>query len=168
MDLVLILELHFCHTGCELGTWIKASGMVQNSFCYKLQFTCLPHTHPGPPTVGLGPDEKFFLPPSTHGPVSNLYAELERLTLTHTVPLAWSEKVNMCNRQIMTLPRNTKTYVTVGPGPLPDRRSLYRLPLPSWRHCIYPTALPTKWVIKSVIKHNTMTAQLKHSKLTKY
>jgi hypothetical protein len=47
--------------------------------------------------------------------------------------MGWSERVNMCGRQIMVLPRKTKTYAThSGPGPhsgLPGPGILYRLPL---------------------------------------
>jgi hypothetical protein len=119
--------------------------MVQYSFCYKLQFRCLPHIYPGQPTAGLGPDEKFFRPLYPDGPVTILCTQLERLTLTHTVPLAWSEKVNMHNRQIMTLPRNTKTRATQS-ATRPFRTAVvctgFPLP-PSWQHCMYPSALPT-------------------------
>jgi hypothetical protein len=78
---------------------------------------------------------KYFLrSPGNCRPAKNLDTKSERMTLSCTVTWAWSEIVNLYNRQIMILPRNTKTCVTYsgsgsrsglsGPG------NLYRLPLP--------------------------------------
>jgi len=67
---------------------------------------------PVPPTVGPGPGEKkiIFGPSSEGGQAKNLYTKSEGLTLSCIVKWAWSERVNLYTRQIMTLPWNTKTY----------------------------------------------------------
>lgn len=48
------------------------------------------------------------------------------LTLSCTVSVAWSERVNGYNLQIMILPRKTKKHMqhSRAPGPVPDRRGL--------------------------------------------
>jgi hypothetical protein len=63
--------------------------------------------------------EKIFVaPPTPHSKgvlATNLYTETERLTLSYRVTWACSEMVNLYNRQIVVLPRKTKTYATVWP-----------------------------------------------------
>jgi hypothetical protein len=73
----------------------------------------------GPPKAGSGPDKNCFSgPTSKGGPAKNLYTKSERLIIGFRVTWAWSERVNLYNRQIMILPRHTKTYATYsGPGP---------------------------------------------------
>jgi hypothetical protein len=60
-------------------------------------------------------------PPSKGGPAKNLYTKSEGVTLSCRVNWAWSERVNLYNRKIMILPKNTKTlsprvpFRTAGP-----------------------------------------------------
>jgi hypothetical protein len=49
-------------------------------------------------------------PPNKGGTAKNLYSKLERLTLSCRE--TWSKTVNLYSGQLMTLPRNTKTYTT--------------------------------------------------------
>jgi hypothetical protein len=92
--------------------------------------------------------KKFFgsPPPNEGGPVKNLYTKSERvtvqmrggynvkLTVSCRVTLALFERANLYNRQIMILPRETKTYATKsGPGPpsgRPGSGKFYRLSPP--------------------------------------
>ena len=93
------------------------------------------------------PGEKMFglLPPPSPPPPSlppsikrrkakNLYTKSERLTLGCRVTWDWCERVHWCIRQLMILPRNTKTFTThSGPMPPsgpPSPGNLYRLPPP--------------------------------------
>jgi hypothetical protein len=66
--------------------------------------------HLGPPRTGSDPGENFFGRPSRGELAKNLNTKLKRLIFSCRVTLAWSERVNLYNRQIMTLPRNAKTY----------------------------------------------------------
>jgi hypothetical protein len=64
-------------------------------------------------------------PPSKGGPATDLYTKSYRLTVTCRVTWAWSEGVNLYNRQLMALPGKTKTYATHWrPGPFPDSGAL--------------------------------------------
>jgi hypothetical protein len=68
---------------------------------------------PEPPRVGLGPGGKIVSgTPSKGGPAKNIYSKSEILTLSCRGTWAWSERVNLYNRQIMILPRSTKTCAT--------------------------------------------------------
>jgi hypothetical protein len=58
------------------------------------------------------PVEKLPPPPSKGGLAKNLYTKAERMTVSCRVTSAWSERVNLYNRQKMILPRNIKTYAT--------------------------------------------------------
>ena len=89
----------------------------------------------GPPRAGSGPVKKKStppLPPSKGGPAKNLYTKSEGATLSCRVNWAWSERVNLYNRKIMILPKNTKTYaeqsVPEFPFGRPGPRNLYLLP----------------------------------------
>jgi hypothetical protein len=76
-------------------------------------------------------------PPSKGGPTKNLYTKSERMNPSSRVTWAWSQRVNLYNRQIAILPKNTKTYATYSnprpPSGPPSTRNLYRFP-PSRRH----------------------------------
>ena len=54
----------------------------------------------------------FFGPPSKGGPAKNIYTKSERTTLSCRVTRVWTERASLYNRQIMSLPRKTKTYLT--------------------------------------------------------
>jgi len=51
-----------------------------------------------------------FEPLSKGRPAKKFYTKSESLTLSFTVTWYWSERVNLYNRQIIIIPRNTKTY----------------------------------------------------------
>ena len=74
-------------------------------------------------------------PPNKRGQVKYLNSKPEILTVSCRLTWDWSERVNFYSRQIMVLPRNTKTFAThSGPGPPsgpPSPGNLYRLPHPS-------------------------------------
>jgi hypothetical protein len=55
---------------------------------------------------------KFFGPPNKGRPAETLYCKSERPTLSCRVTCVWSERVNLHNRQIMVLLRNTKKCAT--------------------------------------------------------
>jgi hypothetical protein len=57
--------------------------------------------HTGPLRAGLGPHKGK--------PAKNLYTTSARLTVSCRVTGVWSERVNWYSRQIMELPRETKT-----------------------------------------------------------
>jgi hypothetical protein len=64
---------------------------------------------------GFGPSERSFLPPppSSKGRwAKNLYTKSERLTVSCRVILAWAERVNVYNGQIIILLMKTKIYST--------------------------------------------------------
>jgi hypothetical protein len=50
-----------------------------------------------------------FRPSSKGGPTKNLYTNSDRLTVSCRVTLAWAERVNWYNRQIMILLIKAKT-----------------------------------------------------------
>ena len=66
----------------------------------------------GPLRAGSGPDDIFFRAPSKVTTAKNLYTKSERLTLSCRVTWAWPQRVNLYNRQLVVVPRKTKTYAT--------------------------------------------------------
>jgi hypothetical protein len=75
---------------------------------------------------GYGPRWKnFFRALEERKTAKNPYTNSERLTLSCRVAWAWSERANLYNRQIITLPRKTRTYQNRrAPGPLQDSRAV--------------------------------------------
>ena len=80
----------------------------------------------------LGKIKKNPPPPSKGGPAKNLYTKSEGVTLSCRVKWTWSERVNLYNRKITILAKNTKTYadqlVPEFPFGRPCLRNLYLLP----------------------------------------
>ena len=98
---------------CSLITSSPCTSINDGEFRWLKHFS--PTTNrialPGPRTADLGPGQKiYFGPPNKGGAVKNLYSKSERLALSLT--WVWSGRVNVFSRQIMILPRNTKTYAT--------------------------------------------------------
>jgi len=62
--------------------------------------------------VDLGPGgwgKKFASSPTKGRPPKNIYTKSERLNLSCRVTWAWSVRINLYNRQVIVLSRNTKT-----------------------------------------------------------
>jgi len=73
---------------------------------------------------GPGGKKKISGSPRRADRLKNLYTKSERFILCSRVPWAWSERVNLYGRQIMILPRKTKTCNIVRrPGPFLGRRT---------------------------------------------
>ena len=85
----------------------------------------------------------FFWAPIKGGLAKNVYTISERLTHSFRLNWAWSERVGFYSRQIVILPRKTKTYKLQhirSPVPLPDGRApvaITRCTSPSRQYCLF-------------------------------
>jgi hypothetical protein len=79
-------------------------GFTANFVFWLVKLAVVWYVHTGPLRTGLGPNKGK--------PTKNLYTKSARLTVICRVTLGWSERVNWYSRQIMELPRETKTYAT--------------------------------------------------------
>ena len=77
-----------------------------------------------PAESGFGP-RRNPPPPTKGGPAKNLCTKSERLTLSCRVTWAWSERVNLYNRQRMIYYRERRKHMrhSEAPDPLLDRRA---------------------------------------------
>jgi hypothetical protein len=75
-----------------------------------------PRLYAGPPKAGSGPGKKNYQAPGKGGPAKNVCSKSEILSLSCIVTWAGSQRVNLCNIQIMILPRKAQ-------GPLMDRQA---------------------------------------------
>ena len=76
--------------------------------------------------------ESITVRPSFHGqrdrvsapskiiPARNLYSKSERLSFSCRVDWAWFERINLCSRQILIIPRKTKICATYSGPELPS------------------------------------------------
>ena len=96
--------------------------------------------------------KNFFGSLSKDGLAKCLYIHQESLTVSCRVSWAWTERVQLCSRQIILLSRRTKTYASLsGPG------NLYRLyptpPLPPRSYWLLSLgSLVESWNIRCMFK----------------
>jgi hypothetical protein len=107
--------------------------------------------------AGSGPDKKFLpalTPPSKGSLGKNLYTKSERLQSD----LGWSERVNLCSRHIMILPRKSKTYAAQSapgsPSGPPGPGNLYRPPSSP-----FDGTVRTRCASGSIVRLQTFTTQ---------
>ena len=106
--------------------------------------------------------EKIIFGPFSKGRLAkNLYTKSEGMTLSCRVKWAWSERVNLYSRQIMILPRKTKTCATYsGPWPpsgRPGADNMYRHNSPFSLVLIVTTVLRVRST--SVFRLKTLSRQ---------
>jgi hypothetical protein len=128
----------FRHCWSSFPKWthwmlIKATSIRNIGLKWKMFIALMQHTQ-GLRERVRAPVKNVFGHPSNCGPAERLYTKSETLTLSCRVTWAETERVHLYSRQLLILPRKTKTYATYSdPGPPsgpPGPGNFHRLPPP--------------------------------------
>ena len=129
------------HCCVAMATIVNQTCHDVRSCCMACQLRFRSSLAQGWPRAGSGPGENSFSPPTNPERANRLkICTIIRKDCRLQSDLGWSERVNVYGRQLMVLPRETKTYATQSGPPVPHSRlsvsgNLDRLPPPFSRYC---------------------------------